>query len=333
MKPAAPAPSLSIVIPAFNEEQRLPRLIGELTRSAQATTASAGLSFLEAVIVDDGSSDGTADLLCEAAAAHPFVRVVSGDGNRGKGAAIAAGVRVARGDYVLLTDIDLSTPLSDLGQLALAVHEGAEIAIGSRVLDGSVIKAAPAYRKRLGQGFNLTVRALTRLSFHDTQCGFKLLTTAAARELLAVQFCAGWAYDVELLMRARRAGLEVVEVPVTYVHDPRSRMKVASASVRMLLDVIGLSLRLRTRRLGRAADEPDRDPGRHADTGSDQPRLEPHGQREQLVDSGRGELQLGPLARPDRPSELAGEGDRRQQNGVEVGVERRLPASSPREGA
>ncbi len=331
---AAPAPSLSIVIPAFNEEQRLPRLIEELETSAEATAAASGFSFLEGVIVDDGSTDSTADLLREAAAAHPFVRLVSGNGNRGKGAAIAAGVRVARGDYALLTDIDLSTPLSDLSRLARAVREGAEIAIGSRVVGGSVVKDAPAHRKRLGQGFNLIVRTLTGLGFGDTQCGFKLVATAAARELLAVQICRGWAYDVELLMRAHLAGLEVVEVPVTYVHDSRSQMKTVSASVPMLLDVIELSLRLRTRgRLDRSADEPDRDSGRDTDAGRDQPRVDPHRQGEQLVEGARGERQLGALARAERLSELAGDGDRRQQHGVEVGVEDRLPATSPREGA
>lgn len=244
---AASAPSLSIVIPAFNEEQRLPRLIEELAMSAEPTAAESGFSFLEAVIVDDGSSDRTPDLLREAAVEHPFVRLVSAERNRGKGAAIAAGVHAARGDSVLLTDLDLSTPLSDLSGLAQAVRDGADAAIGSRVAPGSVVKDAPAYRKRLGQGFNLTVRVLTGLRFRDTQCGFKLLTTAAARELLAVQTCRGWAYDVELLMRARIRGLEVAEVPVTYVHDPHSRMQIARASVRMLWDVVALSLRLRTR--------------------------------------------------------------------------------------
>ncbi|PZS10448.1 MAG: glycosyl transferase [Solirubrobacterales bacterium] len=251
MKAGGRAPSLSIVIPAFNEEQRLPRLIQELATSAEAIAASSGFSFLEGVIVDDGSTDRTPDLLREAAAAQPLLRLVSSERNRGKGAAVAAGVRAARGDYLLLTDIDLSTPLSDLSHLARAVHGGADMAIGSRVVEGSVVKDAPAYRKRLGQGFNLAVRALTGLSFGDTQCGFKLLASAAARELLAAQICHGWAYDVELLMRGRLAGLAIVEVPVTYVHDPRSRMKVARDSVRMLWDVIGLSLRLRTCERGR----------------------------------------------------------------------------------
>ena len=334
MKAAAGAPSLSIVIPAFDEEQRLPRLIEELASSAEATAAGSGLRFLEAVIVDDGSTDGTPVLLRGAAAAHAFVRMVSGDeGNRGKGAAIAAGVRAARGDYVLLTDIDLSTPLSDLSHLARAVHEGAQIAIGSRVGRGSLVKNAPAHRKRLGQGFNLTVRGLTGLRFGDTQCGFKLLATADARELLGVQICRGWAYDVELLMRARHAGLEVVEVPVTYVHDPRSRMKVASASVQMLLDVVVLSLRLRRRRGDRTTDEPDRDPGRNPDAGRDQPSLETHRQAEQPVEGTRGERQLGALTSPEALPELAGDDDRRQQQGVEVGVEHGLPATSPREGA
>ncbi len=244
MSMAARAPTLSIVIPAFNEEQRLPGLIEELANSAESIAACSGFTFLEAVIADDGSSDNTPELVREAAAVRSFLRLVSGN-RKGKGAAIAAGVRVARGDYVLLTDLDLSTPLADLSRLARAIHDGADIAIGSRVLAGSVIKDAPAYRKHLGRAFNLTVRTLTGLSFGDTQCGFKLLGTAAARELLAAQTCRGWAYDVELLMRARLAGLNVVEVPVTYVHDRRSHMKVAIAAVPMFLDVVRLSLRLR----------------------------------------------------------------------------------------
>lgn len=283
-------PSLSLVIPAFNEEQRAPQLIDELATSAEATAADAGLRFLEAVIVDDGSTDRTADLLREAAGAHTFVRFVSGEGHRGKGAAIAAGVRAARGDYSLLTDIDLSTPLSDLSHLARAVDKGAELAIGSRVRGDSVVKDTPAYRKLLGASFNLTVRALTGLRIGDTQCGFKLTATAMARELLAIQLCPGWAYDVELLMRARLAGLRVVEVPVTYVHDPRSRMKVVSGSAQMALGVLGLSLRLRrSARLDRSADEADGDPGRDADAGGDEPRVEPHGQRQQVVEAARSE--------------------------------------------
>lgn len=244
MSSAARTPSLSIVIPAFNEEQRLPGLIEELANSAGPMAACSGFTFLEGVIADDGSRDGTPELMREAAAAHSFLRFVSGYRKRGKGAAVAAGVRAARGDYVLVTDLDLSTPLTDLSRLARAIHEGAEVAIGSRVLAGSVVKNAPAHRKHLGRLFSLTVRALTGLTFRDTQCGFKLLATAAARELLAVQTCRGWAYDVELLMRARLAGLNVVEVPVTYVHDRRSKMKVAIAATPMFLDVVRLSLRL-----------------------------------------------------------------------------------------
>jgi len=259
---ATELPTLSIVIPAFNEERRLPRLIEALATSAELTIADSGFHFLEAVIVDDGSTDSTPEMLREASAEHAFVRLVMGERNRGKGAAIALGVRAASGDYSLLKDIDLSTPLSDFRHLAEAVHAGTDIAIGSRVVAGSIVKSAPAYRKLLGQGFNLVVRMLPGLAFGDTQCGFKLLTTATARRLLSVQISPGWAYDVELLMRAQLAGLEVAEVPVTYVHDPNSRMRVASASVRMLLDVVTLAARLRGSehaaiRLDGPADQPD----------------------------------------------------------------------------
>jgi len=247
---ATEPPTISIVIPAFNEERRLPRLIEALATSAKSTIAGSGFRFLEAVIVDDGSTDRTSELLREASAEHAFIRLVRGEHNKGKGAAIALGVRAARGDYSLLNDTDLSTPLSDFERLAEAMRAGTEIAIGSRVVAGSIVTSAPTHRRLLGRGFNLVVRMLTGLALSDTQCGFKLLPTAAARQLLAIQISPGWAYDVELLMRAQLAGLQIDEVPVSYEHDPNSRVRVASASIRMFLDVVILSVRLRGSRSG-----------------------------------------------------------------------------------
>src|SRR5437763_4194775 len=244
--------TLSLVIPAFDEEARLPGLLDSLAADAPRQVEAAGYELLEAVIVDDGSNDRTAEVLRAGAEADPRVRSLLGwSENRGKGAAVAAGVAAARGEFVLQVDVDLSTPLDELGRLGAALRGGADLAIGSRVLEGSAVQG-PLHRIVLGRGFNGLVRVLTGMPYRDTQCPFKLMRTSAWRDCLAAQSCPGFAYDVELLLRARLAGLSVVEVPVSYLHDDRSRVRVASASPRMLIDVVRLAYRVRARRGSRA---------------------------------------------------------------------------------
>ncbi len=239
--------TISIVVPSFNEEARLPALLAELDRAAATATAAAGFELREVLIVDDGSSDRSREILRQAEGRHPRVRaVLDYEDNRGKGAAVATGIRHAEGDFVLIVDVDLSTPLGELAKLAAARGE-APLVVGSRALDDSIVERGPAHRKLLGRGFNATVRALTGLRVRDTQCGFKLIETGLARELVAEQICPGFAYDVELLLRAEAAGVRVLEVPVLYVHDSRSRVRVASSTARMLRDVIVLSRRIRPR--------------------------------------------------------------------------------------
>jgi dolichyl-phosphate beta-glucosyltransferase len=240
--------TLSLVIPAYNEEARLPDLLEALATSAAGAVTAAGLELCESVVVDDGSEDRTAKMLAEAAAHDPMLRPVLGASeNAGKGAAIAAGVREAKGDYVLLADVDLSTPLEELSKLTAAIGAGADVAVGSRGIDGAVVDRGPRHRKLMGKVFNGAVRLMTGLELRDTQCGFKLLPTGVAKRLLAEQTCSGFSFDVELLMRADRANLRIAEVPVLYLHDPRSRVRVVSASYRMLRDVAGLAYRLRRR--------------------------------------------------------------------------------------
>jgi glycosyltransferase involved in cell wall biosynthesis len=248
-----PTASLSIVIPAFNEEMRLPALLEKLSAEAEQAAADAGMTLHEVLVVDDGSTDRTRELLEAADAANEHLHpVFPYDRNRGKGAAFAAGALRAEGAYVLLADVDLSTPLNELGKLTAAIEAGADVAIGSRAVPGAVVERGPVHRKVTGNSFNGAVRLLTGLRVKDTQNGFKLFPSKAVKRYAAQQTCPGFAFDVELLMRADAEGLRVAEVPILYTHDLRSSVSVASASPRMLREVAGLAYRLRLR--GRRAD-------------------------------------------------------------------------------
>ncbi len=219
-----------------------------LKASAEGAVADAGMELLEVLIVDDGSTDRSRAMLAEAAQGDDRLKpVLDYERNRGKGAAVASGVERARGNYVLLADVDLSTPLEELPKLTAAIEAGADIAIGSRAVAGAVVERGPRHRKVLGNTFNGAVRLLTGLRLRDTQNGFKLFPAEAAKRLLAEQTCPGFAFDVELLMRADQAGLSIAEVPVLYLHDSRSSVRVASASIEMLRDVSRLAYRLRLR--------------------------------------------------------------------------------------
>lgn len=251
-------PTLSVVIPAYNEEARLPALLEKLGAEAEAAVAAAGMRLQEVLVVDDGSSDRTAELLRAAGAENELLEpVLDYKRNHGKGAAFAAGVRRAKGDYVLLADVDLSTPLGELGKLTAALQRGADVAIGSRAVPGAVVERGPLHRKVMGNTFNGAVRLMTGLKVRDTQNGFKLFPTEAVKRYAARQTSPGFAFDVELLMRAQREGLRIAEVPILYMHDTGSRLRVVSASPQMLREVAGLTYRLRLRKGRDGADSAD----------------------------------------------------------------------------
>jgi dolichyl-phosphate beta-glucosyltransferase len=250
--------TLSLVIPAYNEEVRLPALLQTLAGEAEDAVAAAGMRLLEALIVDDGSSDRTRQILEAAGGECDWIEPVLGfDRNRGKGAAFAAGALRAEGDYVLLADVDLSTPLGELRKLTAAIERGADIAIGSRAVPGAVVERGPLHRKILGNTFNGAVRAMTGLRVRDTQNGFKLFPAEPVKRYAEQQTSPGFAFDVELLMRAQREGLEIAEIPILYLHDARSSVRVVSASPQMLREVAGLAYRLRIRRGAAGADSAD----------------------------------------------------------------------------
>ena len=206
--------SLSIVIPAYNEEKRLPATVSRL----RLYLSQAQWDFAEIVVVDDGSRDATVRTVQSLEAPQPPLRVLRNPGNRGKGYAVRNGVQKSKGEWTLVTDADLSTPIEELEKLwAAARNSGAQVAIGSRALDRSLVGVhQPLMRESAGRLFNVVVRRVTGLPFQDTQCGFKLFETRAAREIFRRQRIERFGFDVEALFVARKLGYAVVEVPVRW---------------------------------------------------------------------------------------------------------------------
>ena len=233
------APELSVVVPAYNEARRLPITLANILPFLEAR----GPSF-EVVLVDDGSTDTTLQLMREAAAGHPGVRVVAQMPNRGKGRALAEGVKASRGREVLVSDTDFSTPITELGKLEAALADGADIAIGSRAKRGAQVEVSqPIYRVLMGKTFNLIVQAVVLPGLWDTQCGFKLFRGDVARELFAGLGTDGFGYDVDILYRARRRRLRITEVPVRWINSPESKVSPIGSSLEMLRAVLRLRFR------------------------------------------------------------------------------------------
>ncbi len=206
--------SISIIIPAYNEEKRLP----ETLRQVIAYLARGAWVFSEILVVDDGSKDGTAQAAEQMRGAYPELRVLRNPGNRGKGYAVRHGMLECRGEWALFTDADLSSPIDQLETLwQAAEREGAQVALGSRALDRRLIGVHQSFfRENVGKVFNLGVRLATGLPFHDTQCGFKLFETRAAHEIFRRQLLDGFGFDAEVLFIGRRLGYREIEVPVKW---------------------------------------------------------------------------------------------------------------------
>lgn len=227
-------PDLSIVIPAYNEEFRLPRYLELVTEYL----GKRGIDH-EVIIVDDGSSDRTADVVAGFAKAHPHVRLIGLPANRGKGAAVRAGMCAARGRLRLFADADGATPIGEVERLEKAIAGGADIAVGSRALqDEATHVVGKLHRKVMGTIFNLMVQSLAVPGIRDTQCGFKLFTAQAAAATFPLQRIDGFGFDVETLYLARKNGLRITEVPVNWSDVSGTKVKVGRDSLRMFLDVV-----------------------------------------------------------------------------------------------
>lgn len=226
---------ISIVIPAYNEEKRIRNSLSETC----AFLSDSGMDY-EVVVVDDGSSDRTSRIVERMARISPKVRLVRYEENKGKGHALRTGVLVTRGDYVLVMDADLSTPLEELGKLIPYLAEGEfDVAIGSRALALSdIIRKQPWWRRGMGKMFNRIVKVLVVGDFSDTQCGFKLFRGGVARDLFGEAKIDRFAYDVEILALAKIKGYGVKEVPIRWINSPESRVDPVKDSLQMLADLV-----------------------------------------------------------------------------------------------
>lgn len=231
-----PAPELSIIIPAYNEESRLPRAF-ERIRSYLASRGRKA-DQVEILIVDDGSTDRTARVVAEWARELPGVRLISNGQNRGKGFSVRHGMLEACGRMALFTDADLSAPIEEADKLFAAIESGADVAIGSRALNRSLIFVHQSRLRELaGIIFNGFVRALTGLPFADTQCGFKAFRREPCRLIFEQQRIERFGFDPEILFLAKRNGLRAVEVPVRWAHDPATKVHVLRDSLMMFGDL------------------------------------------------------------------------------------------------
>jgi dolichyl-phosphate beta-glucosyltransferase len=230
----SPPLDLSIVIPAFNEERRLPKAIERIGSYLSARPLQA-----EILVVDDGSSDATPKLIESYREKFPGLRLIANGRNRGKGFSVRHGMLEARGEIALFTDADLSTPIEEADKLLAALREnGFDAAIGSRALDRSLIEVhQSAFREWAGTFFNRLVRQITGIEFSDTQCGFKAFRRERTRIIFEQQRIERFGFDPEILFLAKRHGLRVAEIPVRWSHDAATKVNVIEDGIRMFLEL------------------------------------------------------------------------------------------------
>ena len=225
---------LSIVIPAHNEESRLPGTLEQVFAFLKKQTFSS-----EVIVVENGSSDRTFEIAQKYAKQHANLRVIQNDW-RGKGRAIQRGVKEALGGYVFLCDADLSMPIDEISKFLPPQLQNVDIAIASREAPGAVRYNEPYYRHFTGRVFNTLIRLLVLHNLQDTQCGFKCIRAEVARDIFRYQTLTGWAFDVELLFIAHRHGYNIVEVPINWYYNADSKISVFRDSLRMFLDLLAI---------------------------------------------------------------------------------------------
>lgn len=230
-------PHFPCIIPAYNEERRLPRGLATI----RDYLAGRGLcpEQAEIIVVDDGSTDRTAAVAEEWSRELPSLRLVSNGDNRGKGYSVRHGMQEARGRIALFTDADLSAPIEEADKLLAAIDAGHVVAIGSRAVNRALIFGHQSRARELaGMVFSGFVRLLTGLQLQDTQCGFKAFVREPSRVIFDQQRIEGWGFDPEILFLAKRHRLRTAEIPVRWAHDPATKVHVIRDSVIMFVDLI-----------------------------------------------------------------------------------------------
>jgi dolichyl-phosphate beta-glucosyltransferase len=226
------SPLLSIVIPAHNEEHRLPHSLEKIDTFVRQQTIE-----IEVVVVENGSRDQTFEIASQFAAAHPYLRVIREE-LPGKGRAVRIGMLAARGEYRFICDADLSMPIEQVLRFIPPQLAPIDVAIASREIQGAVRYDEPPYRHLVGRVFNTIVRILALPGLQDTQCGFKCFSARATEKVFPLQVMAGWSFDVEVLFIAREQGYKIHEVPIDWYYISGSRVHLVRDSVRMFLDLL-----------------------------------------------------------------------------------------------
>ena len=226
------APFLSIILPAHNEEQRLPRTEQEVNGFIEAQSYP-----VEVVLVENGSRDRTLELAQQHAARMPFLKVIHED-RPGKGLAVRTGILAAKGEYRIFCDVDFSMPVTEINRFIPPALPDCQVAIGSREAPGAVRYNEPYYRHLSGRIFNTLVRWLALPGLQDSQCGFKCFRGDIADEIFPLQTNNGWAFDVEVLFVASQRGYPIVEVPIPWYFNPESKVRMLRDSWRMVRDLL-----------------------------------------------------------------------------------------------
>jgi glycosyltransferase involved in cell wall biosynthesis len=229
-------PAYSLIIPAYNETLRL----GATLDAVIAYIEQQGWDA-EIIVVDDGSTDNTRQVVNSYIQKNPWIKLLENPGNHGKGYSVRNGMLHATGEILLFSDADLSSPIEEAEKLFTAIRNGSDVAIGSRWLDTTLqTRKQPFYRRLLSRTFNLSLRIVLRLRFKDTQCGFKAFTRSAAQTIFPLQKIERWGFDPEIIYLAQRHGFTITEVPVRWAHSAGTRLHPLRDGIHAFWDVLNI---------------------------------------------------------------------------------------------
>lgn len=227
---------LSLIIPTYNEERRLPQTLESILKYLENQDY-----VYEIIISDDGSKDNTVNYVKSLPGYPDFIKVIELGKNIGKGWGIKNGVKLARGEYIIYSDADGSTPIEELEKLIAALDEGYDIAIASRALDVSNVKSK-WYRKIIGGVFNIIIKLFLFGDIKDTQCGFKLFKAECAKKIFEINRLSGFCFDVEVLFLAKKLNYKIKEVPICWHAVSGSKINLVTDSISMFLDLIKIKI-------------------------------------------------------------------------------------------